>query len=93
VTTRLILGPDSDPETLGGKAASLARLGREGFDVPSWFAVPAPAGLSAGAVEVPEEILAAVERELAGAPDGALYAVRSSAVDEDGTGDSFAGQF
>ena len=45
-------------------------------------------------MELPAETLAAVEARAAPvAPDGALYAVRSSAVDEDGTGDSFAGQF
>ncbi len=93
MTVPLILGADSDSGALGGKAASLACLGKAGFDVPSWFAVPAPAGLSEDAVELPAETLAAVEDELAGEPDDALYAVRSSAVDEDGTGDSFAGQF
>jgi pyruvate,water dikinase len=77
---------------MGGKAAALARL--EGFPVPDWFVVaPAAAGDPAGSLEpaagVREEITAALARLC---PGGEPVAVRSSALDEDGSEHSFAGQ-
>ena len=93
MTQPVILSGVSEPAVLGGKAASLARLGQAGFDVPAWFAVRAPEGLTADTTAVPAETRTAIERELAGLPSDSLFAVRSSAIDEDGTGDSFAGQF
>ena len=78
---------------IGGKAAALASLAASGITIPPWFAVRAlpddasPAGLPADLIA---DICDAV-RHLA--PDGALLAVRSSAVEEDSAGHSFAGQY
>jgi len=81
-----LIFPDSPdaacPDRTGGKGAALARLGRAGFDIPPWFAVP------------PETAVA--ETRLADALarlGGQRFAVRSSGAMEDGGGHSFAGQF
>lgn len=78
------------PDAIGGKAAGLLRLGRWGLAVPPWFVIPTGA---MGQAE-PEALAAAVRAGLAALPGGedAPVAVRSSAVGEDGTGASFAGQ-
>ena len=78
--------PDDDApvSAIGGKAAALARLARAGFDVPPFFVVAADAGVVATEIH---EALARI------AADGGVFAVRSSAAEEDGAGHSFAGQF
>jgi len=75
---------------LGGKAGALARLGSAGLPIPEWFVV-APAAYADGEVgpELATEIMAAAR---AVAPGAEFFAVRSSALDEDGTEHSFAGQ-
>ena len=81
---------DGAPVTaIGGKAFALAALGRGGFDVPAWFVVTSEAA-TAGLPAIADEVATAVSRLV---PDGGLVAVRSSAIDEDGAGHSFAGQF
>ena len=80
---------DATVVEIGGKAFALAALGRGGFDVPAWFAITSAAA-GQGAAAIAAEVAAAVARLV---PDGGLVAVRSSAVDEDGAGHSFAGQF
>jgi phosphohistidine swiveling domain-containing protein len=80
---------DAPIADIGGKAFALAALGRGGFDVPAWFAVTSEAA-AAGLPAIADEVANAVARLV---PDGGLVAVRSSAIDEDGTGHSFAGQF
>jgi pyruvate,water dikinase len=83
----LVLG-DVTPEsgaTVGGKAAQLADLSRAGFPVPRGIVV------TAGAERIPvDQLLAALDRL---AQRGAAFAVRSSAVVEDGVETSFAGQY
>lgn len=67
----------------GAKAATLGRLLRAGFAVPNGFALPVGAGVG-------------WERELLGVLEtlgGSRFAVRSSALAEDGSEASFAGQF
>lgn len=61
----------------GGKAAGLARLMRLGLPVPEGFVLLDPSG------GLPSRLIA----------EGVPYAVRSSAIDEDGAEHSFAGQF
>jgi len=61
----------------GGKGMALFHLGRAGFPVPEWFAIP------------PEESI----DPTAWPPLSGEYAVRSSATAEDGAAHSFAGQF
>ncbi len=77
------LWPDTtEASALGGKGAALARLGKLGFDVPPWFAVPP------GVAWRDSELAEALE-EIGPGP----FAVRSSGASEDGAGHSFAGQF
>ena len=67
---------------IGGKAAALARLTLAGFPVPEWFA------LAAGTADAAAPDIGPALERLGPGP----YAVRSSAIDEDGRGHSFAGQ-
>ncbi|MDB6172998.1 MAG: phosphoenolpyruvate synthase [Chthoniobacteraceae bacterium] len=93
------LEPSQAP-LLGGKARALAQLHEAGFSVPEWFVVlPASFEASAnGAATLPALPCARVIREIEAAlgnaiPEAATFAVRSSALDEDGSEHSFAGQF
>ncbi len=86
---------DATAESVGGKGASLARLAAAGFQVPEGFAVPVSvtAHLSGAPSDWPSDVrdaIFAAYRQLV--PDGHPVAVRSSAVDEDSAGASFAGQ-
>jgi len=80
-----------DADVAGGKAASLSRLAAAGHRVPPGFVVALPGA----ELERPlRAAVAAAYRALAertGVADPPV-AVRSSAVDEDGVGASFAGQ-
>ncbi len=86
------------PEQVGGKAAALQAL--HGLPIPEWFVIsPAaffasgcgdgePAGWQAG-----DTLRVRLEEALDRfSGHGSLFAVRSSALDEDGQGHSFAGQ-
>lgn len=73
----------------GGKGAALARLKAAGFNVPDFFVIPATA-IRDGAL-APED--AAAIEAAARALGGDLFAVRSSAREEDGASHSHAGQF
>jgi pyruvate,water dikinase len=96
-------GESSTVDRLGGKAAALARLHRSGISIPAWFVLTPDA--CDGAPNHPEVSAAAhyilgegPRRELSEAlaklcPTGEPVAVRSSAVEEDGSEHSFAGQF
>jgi phosphohistidine swiveling domain-containing protein len=106
--TALVLALDSkeacDPNVTGAKAARLAQLSRAGLPVPQGFALAVQAFERAlasrpGATEADLErlalepaLLAQVRAALLPFGDAAL-AVRSSAVDEDLDGASFAGQY
>ena len=70
--------PD-DP--IGGKAGALAKLTQSGFEIPAWFVV------TEGDLNKAE-----LENSLATLGEGP-FAVRSSALAEDGQEHSFAGQF
>lgn len=84
-----------DRRELGGKAGALASLGESGLPIPAWWVVtpaalvagsPAPFQLGPGTIE-------ALRRQVATeAADTPFFAVRSSALDEDGAEHSFAGQ-
>ena len=101
---KLILHPE-DPHTpaiAGGKATALARLAAAELPVPRWFTVtPAALTASLGARSIDEELASlapapevatAITQALAAFPADTIFAVRSSAVDEDGAEHSFAGQ-
>src|SRR5262245_2195563 len=79
---------------VGGKARSLVALGRAGLSVPAWFALTPDAcrALLENTQPCPalvDELQVAISQLC---PDGELLAVRSSATDEDGVHQSFAGQ-
>ena len=79
-------------ERLGGKAMSLGRMSRAGFNVPDAFVIPTDVAHQLGETwpeELFEEILGGYRRL---ASDGSGVAVRSSASDEDSEAASFAGQ-
>ncbi|GGJ41825.1 PEP/pyruvate-binding domain-containing protein [Deinococcus roseus] len=103
--TSLIFTPsEALTQPVGGKAQALARLG-EKFPIPSWFVVSAQAfalltaeqqaqvahGNTAG-LPLPETLQTQLSQHLSRL-GGQLWAVRSSALDEDGSQTSFAGQF
>jgi pyruvate,water dikinase len=75
------MGETVGADRIGGKAAALARLSVAGFPVPEWFALTPEAYKKE--LQLAEEL-----KRLGSGP----YAVRSSAIDEDGKGHSFAGQ-
>lgn len=85
----------------GGKANKLFLLKSLGFRVPAFVVIPAEACLdvihsSANREQAisdytfPESVWESISKHL---PGGRYFAVRSSAVDEDGKAHSFAGQF
>ena len=80
------------PERTGAKAANLARLKRAGFAVPSFVTILPSAFRDDGRWQdhLLEDELKEARRILRA--HGALLAVRSSALDEDGAITSFAGQ-
>jgi len=75
---------ERDRATIGGKAFNCARLRQAGFPVPDGIVVPAD-------VREREIHSLAADPWFDAQPNGALYAVRSSGIDEDGVGHSFAG--
>ncbi|MBI4860307.1 MAG: hypothetical protein HY815_08605, partial [Candidatus Riflebacteria bacterium] len=85
-STKLFFFDDPGPidaSRLGGKAATLARLGRQGLAVPAWFCV------TTAFFDTPEESLLEAAHDALFA--GEAVAVRSSVVGEDSAVASFAG--
>ena len=82
-----------DVALVGGKAANLSRLARMHHRVPDGFCLPVTVIDQAHPVDLRDEIAQAISDLIAchGLSD-LTVAVRSSAVDEDGAGASFAGQ-
>ncbi|QZO01163.1 PEP/pyruvate-binding domain-containing protein [Chenggangzhangella methanolivorans] len=78
-----------DPKIVGGKAAALTALLREGLPVPPFFVALAPDGFEQG---LSLADCRAIDEALAEIQPGP-FAVRSSARDEDGAEHSHAGQF
>ena len=92
--------------TLGGKARNLVHLQELGMNVPNWVVIPTEALLAAvpessrnstnsfsdwiDQYHFPEEFVSQIENHFKNIP---FFAVRSSAIDEDGASFSFAGQF
>ncbi|WP_404404823.1 PEP/pyruvate-binding domain-containing protein [Pelagibacterium halotolerans] len=75
---------------LGGKAANLMRLSAMGWAVPDFHVIPSADFKQTG--EIASEAIERHRKAMAGL-GGDIFAVRSSAIDEDGTDNSFAGQF
>ncbi len=77
-----LLFPKTISDRFGGKGTALAKLDDAGFDIPPWFAV------------APESTWKSDDLTIALASlGGGPFAVRSSAIMEDGAAHSFAGQF
>ena len=75
---------------IGGKASALASLAQAGLPIPPWFAVTADDAAASSATPENDSLRSALQ-ELA--PNDELLAVRSSALEEDSTDHSFAGQY
>ena len=90
MTDPVILTMDkaTDRQRSGGKAAALAALAGHGFDVPPFFVVTADAFVDGTLTPTAGK---AVDRALPAIGPGP-FAVRSSALDEDGAEHSHAGQ-
>lgn len=79
--------------TTGGKAFSLAQSHEAGLPVPPWFVVTPEAFDASRDFTPSEQVTQAIRQSLAGIGNApGCYAVRSSALDEDGGEHSFAGQ-
>lgn len=76
---------DQDSQTIGGKAANLLKLKKLGLNVPTWMVVPSNSSVS--------DVLVKLENCFGEDYSSKTYAVRSSAIDEDGSHYSFAGLF
>jgi len=93
--------------TIGGKARNLYALKALGLNVPSWSVIPVETLLEIVPEELQQENAAAItgfidqfsfpesfiEEIFSNFPGTPFFAVRSSAIDEDGSDFSFAGQF
>lgn len=79
-----------DPARFGGKGASLARLTEMGLPVPEGYAIDAAAFENGGLKKSAEREL---EELISGLSPKHTYAVRSSALSEDGENASFAGAY
>ncbi|MEN0051754.1 MAG: PEP/pyruvate-binding domain-containing protein, partial [Bacteroidota bacterium] len=92
---------------IGGKASNLQELGKLGIQVPDWVAIPADIlldqlteleeiadlKLQFESLVLPENLLEEIAAFFGENHRNKTYAVRSSALDEDGKQFSFAGQF
>ena len=87
VTSKDVETEEPDVSLIGGKAHALAKLGQE-FPIPEWFAVTPHSFSGRGFKAEAKKHIKRGLKELGPGP----YAVRSSAIDEDGSDSSFAGQ-
>ncbi|MEM8525731.1 MAG: PEP/pyruvate-binding domain-containing protein [Bacteroidota bacterium] len=92
---------------IGGKASNLQELGKLGIQVPNWVAIPADILLEQlpesddikelkvyfESLILPNNLLEEIARFFSENHQNKTYAIRSSALDEDGSQFSFAGQF
>jgi phosphohistidine swiveling domain-containing protein len=104
----ILTGIDAtNPLEVGGKAKNLRELELADMNVPSWVVIPKtilstqlPETIDHRTVdtylkkaEVPEELTDELKQHFGESFASKSYAVRSSAVDEDGSSHSFAGQY
>ena len=105
--TSVIHSSNWTDEGIGGKAKNLIQLEKAGATVPRWAVIPQhilldqiSEGQSEDQIQnafkhllVPEDIIPTLKAYFGDHYDSKTYAVRSSAIDEDGSQFSFAGQF
>jgi rifampicin phosphotransferase len=94
---------DATKHSIGGKAKALLLLSNEKLNIPPWVVIPNECLNEIINLNDNENIIAAInnykigddfiEKLTASFPNEKYFAVRSSAVDEDGDNFSFAGQF
>ena len=102
----LIVHKETHPfltEHTGGKAGNLLKLEKLGVKIPSWVVVPSTVLTnqldennlqeSLSKARIPKGLLGEIKKQFGKGYDSKTYAVRSSALDEDGNTHSFAGQF
>ncbi|MEO1204696.1 MAG: PEP/pyruvate-binding domain-containing protein [Pseudomonadota bacterium] len=85
----LAMGDATNTLEAGGKAAALAKLIAAGFNVPAFYVLPQVSFPDSGLPDASRDEIRTAAAKLGPGP----YAVRSSAVDEDGAEHSHAGQF
>lgn len=92
---------------IGGKATNLFRLNELGINVPKWTVIPAailldqlPESVETSTIQnafnsvyVPDQLLKELAHFFGNSHASKTYAIRSSAIDEDGVKFSYAGQF
>ena len=84
---------NGDVSQLGGKAYALAQLAAAGFPVPAFFAITPEACVANEALALSSTLRTDIYEALQALGDSdTRFAVRSSAVEEDGADNSFAGQ-
>lgn len=102
-----LIRPSSPNMNIGGKANNLIVLDQMNLNVPQWVVIPQSVLLAQipedvndetvlsvfDALQVPEGLLNEMNLFFGQAYRNKKYAVRSSAIDEDGTQFSFAGQY
>lgn len=99
-------GNIAEEYTIGGKARNLFRLNEIGLTVPEWIVIPQEALLQIVPAELQQDYAkvitfidnytiteTVINAIVAKFSDTVFFAVRSSAIDEDGSDFSFAGQF
>ncbi len=107
MTVLLSLSEKKSNKGIGGKAKNLIQLEKIGANVPKWAVIPQgvllkqlPESVSENKIadefsklEVPSTVLTHLHKFFNEEDNQKTYAVRSSAIDEDGASFSFAGQF
>lgn len=79
-------------DVMGGKAVALSKIGMLINNVPEWFCISFE-GFDINTKEILEEAKNEIKEKLKDFPDEELFAIRSSAGNEDSSENSFAGQF
>lgn len=79
-------------DVMGGKAVALSKIGMLINNVPEWFCISFE-GFDIDKKEILEEARNEIKEKLKDFSDDELFAVRSSAGNEDSSESSFAGQF
>lgn len=103
----IITDVDRQDAGIGGKARNLFELNKMGIQVPTWAVIPENVlleqlplndseeaiKLAFDSIKVPSDLINELSAYFGEGYDQKTYAVRSSAIDEDGSKFSFAGQF
>ena len=90
---KYVLEKDNESyELMGGKATALAKIGKAISNIPDWFVV-SYTGFNIDEKVKKEEAKEEIQEKLKAFSENELFAIRSSAGNEDSAENSFAGQF